>query len=219
MSAGEHPFDRGYWEDRYGASELAWSGNPNPVLVAEATPLTPGRALDIGSGEGADALWLAQQGWHVTGVDIATNALNKARARAESVDSDAAARIDWQQHDITTWSPAPQSFDLVSSQFMHLPPPILAKVLRALAAAVAPGGSLLVVGHDASDHDENSFHRGHLKELMFATDDVLEAIKDEQLQVTVAESRERKSSPGPHNEFFHDIVVLATRPPAGSTAS
>ena len=110
------------------------------MLVTEATGLTPGRAIDIGSGEGADAFWLAQQGWQVTGVDIATNALDTARAHAESFDPVAAARIDWQQHGVTTWAPEPRSFDLVSVQFMHLSRPIIATMFRSLAAAVAPGG-------------------------------------------------------------------------------
>ncbi len=211
MGTNEHSFNREYWEERYGASGLAWSGNPNPVLVTEVTPLTPGRALDIGSGEGADAFWLAQHGWHVTAVDIAVNALDKARAHAESVDSVAAARIEWQQNDVAEWSPEPQSFDLVSSQFMHLPEPTISTLFRSLAAAVAPGGTLLIVGHDASDHDENSHHRGHLKEVMFTVEDVLTAIKDEELQVEVAESRARKVTMPQQGEFVHDIVVLATR--------
>ena len=227
MGAAEHEFDRNYWEDRYGASGLAWSGKPNPVLVTEVTPLTPGRALDIGSGEGADAFWLAQRGWQVTGVDIAVNALDKARAHAESVDLAAAARIDWQQHDFTEWSPQAQSFDLVSSQFMHLPQPILTTLFRALAAAVAPGGTLLIVGHDAADHDaadhdaadvdEKSHHRGHLAELMFSADEVLDAIKGEKLTIETAESRPRRAANGQRSDFINDIVVRARRVPVPRT--
>ena len=213
MGVDEHPFGRDYWEDRYGAAGLAWSGNPNPVLVTEAAALSPGRALDIGSGEGADAFWLAQRGWQVTGVDIAVNALDKARARAESVDPAAAARIDWQQHDFTEWSPNPQSFDLVSSQFMHLPKPTITTLFRSLAAAVAPGGMLLIVGHDASDVDENSEHLAHLSELMFSVEDVLAPIKEEQLQVEVAESRRRQAKHENGREFIHDVVVKASRAP------
>ncbi len=211
MNANEHPFDREYWEDRYASAELAWSGNPNPVLVTEATPLTPGRALDIGSGEGADAFWLAQQGWQVTGVDIAVNALEKSRARAEALDPTAASRIDWQQHDFTKWSPKPQSFDLVSSQFMHLPKPTMTTLFRSLAAAIAPGGTLLIVGHDASDVDETSHHRGHLAELMFTVEDVLDAIREEQLLVEIAESRPRQTTSKQGSEFIHDVVVKVRR--------
>ncbi|MCC6270045.1 MAG: methyltransferase domain-containing protein, partial [Microbacteriaceae bacterium] len=82
MNAGPHSSDREFWEERYAAPGLAWSGDPNPVLITEAEVLAPGRALDIGCGEGADTLWLAQQGWHVTGVDFAVGALEKARVHA-----------------------------------------------------------------------------------------------------------------------------------------
>ena len=211
MDVYEHSFDRDFWEDRYASNERAWSGNPNPVLVSEAAQLTPGRALDIGSGEGADALWLAQQGWQVTGVDIAANALDKARAHAQSVDPAAATRIDWQQRDLTEWSPEPRSYDLVSSQFMHLPKPAMTTLFRSMAAAVAPGGSLLIVGHDVSDVHEHSEHRGHLSERMFSVDDVLDAIKGENLRIVIAESRSRHSSPAQGSEFFHDVVVMASR--------
>ncbi len=210
----DHSFDRQYWEDRYAAEGLAWSGDPNPVLVTEAAQLAPGRALDIGCGEGADAFWLAEQGWQVTAVDIAVNALDKAQAHAESVDPEAAARIGWQQHDLTEWSPAPQAFDLVSSQFMHLPRPTMTTLFRSLSAAVAPGGTLLIVGHDASDVDEGSEHHAHLGELMFTVEEVLAAIKDDGLQVKVAESRQREAAPPNGREFVHDVVVMASRSPA-----
>ncbi|TFC31878.1 class I SAM-dependent methyltransferase [Cryobacterium sp. MDB1-18-2] len=212
MTHEEHPFGRDYWEERYAAPGLAWSGDPNPVLVAEVTPLAPGRALDIGSGEGGDALWLAMSGWHVTGVDISTNALAKARARAESVDGPAAARIRWEQHDLTSWSPEPRSFDLVTSQFMHLPGSARSVLFRALAAAVAPGGTLLIVGHDVSDADAGE-HRAHFRELMFGVDDVLAAIDGAELEVEVAESREREA-PAAHDGAtpVRDVVVRATRP-------
>jgi len=212
MTHEEHPFGRDYWEERYAAPGLAWSGEPNPVLVAEATPLTPGSALDIGSGEGGDALWLAGLGWQVTGVDISANALAKARARAESVDGHAAARIRWEQHDLTSWSPEPRSFDLVSSQFMHLPASARRILFRALAEAVAPGGTLLIVGHDVSDADAGG-HRAHLRELMFGVDEVLSAIDGAELEVGVAESRER-DAPAAHDSAtpVRDVVVRATRP-------
>jgi 2-polyprenyl-3-methyl-5-hydroxy-6-metoxy-1,4-benzoquinol methylase len=209
MGTEERPFDRDYWEDRYGAPGLAWSGDPNAVLVTETTPLAPGRALDIGSGEGGDALWLAARGWRVTGVDIAQNALAKARTRAEAMDPEAAGRIAWEQHDLTEWAPQPASFDLVSSQFMHLPEPGRSVLFRALAAAVAPGGTLLIVGHDASD----LAHRLHHPELMFDAEVVLSAIEGEGLRVEVAESRARQA-PGPDGDVttMHDVVVRATRP-------
>ncbi|KRV48831.1 SAM-dependent methyltransferase [Wenjunlia vitaminophila] len=134
-----------YWNARYGSSERIWSGKPNAVLVREVTGLTPGRALDLGCGEGADAVWLARQGWHVTAVDVSSVALDRARDHARQ--AGVADRIDWQQHDLAVSFPT-GTFDLVSAQFLHsqfeLP---RERILRTAAAAVAPGGVLLVGGH------------------------------------------------------------------------
>lgn len=203
-------FDRAYWEDRYGAPGHTWSGNPNPVLVAEAAGLIPGRAIDIGSGEGGDALWLAVQGWHVTGVDISSNALEKARAYVESVDTEAVARTHWEQHDLTEWVPAELSFDLVSAQFMHLPEPARSILFRGLAAAVAPGGTLLIVGHDVGAREFGE-HETHKLELMFGVDEVLAAIDGEGLTVEVAEVRGRDDV-HPDSKHLNDVVVRARRP-------
>jgi SAM-dependent methyltransferase len=212
MSDDDNPFGPEYWEERYGAPGYTWSGNPNPVLVTEASDLPPGRALDIGSGEGGDAMWLAARGWIVTGVDLAEAALEKARRHAESVDPDSAARIDWQQHDLTEWAPERGAFDLVSSQFMHLPQPHRDALFRALADAVAPGGTLLVVGHDAADAHESG-HHAHLQQLMFDPGDVVRAIEGSGLTVAVAESRARmRTADGSHGHgVVHDVVVRAVR--------
>ncbi|TFC90545.1 class I SAM-dependent methyltransferase [Cryobacterium sinapicolor] len=212
MAPEANPFGRRYWEDRYAAPGLAWSGQPNPVMVTEVGLLKPGRALDVGSGEGGDALWLARHGWHVTGIDIAATALEKARAHAEADDPKAAARIDWQQHDLTAWSPKRQGFDLVSSQFMHLPEPARTTLFRSLATAVAPGGTLLVVGHDA-DVDDLSQRRKHLSGLTYSVDDILAAIDGEDLRIEVAESRSRQArNRGAGSATVHDVVVRASRP-------
>lgn len=134
-----------YWDTRYRESERIWSGNANTVLVREVEGLTPGRALDLGCGEGADAVWLARQGWRVTGTDISGVALERAAAHAG--DAGVADRVDWQRHDLAESFPAGE-FDLVSACFLHtfgeFP---RERILRTAAAAVAPGGVLLVVGH------------------------------------------------------------------------
>lgn len=134
-----------FWEAHYGKAERVWSGNPNAVLVDEVGGLTPGTALDLGCGEGGDALWLAEQGWQVTGVDVSATALE--RASIEATARGLSDRIDWQRHDLGRSFPAGR-FDLVSAFFFHSPVEIpRAEVLRSAAAAVRPGGTLLVVGH------------------------------------------------------------------------
>ena len=104
------------WEDRYAESERIWSGRPNDRLVEVVSGLTPGRALDLGCGEGGDAVWLAGHGWWVTAVDIADTALQRTREAAGEL----ADRIDLQRHDLTRTFPEGQ-FDLVSAHFLHSP--------------------------------------------------------------------------------------------------
>ncbi|MGH3376760.1 MAG: methyltransferase domain-containing protein, partial [Actinoallomurus sp.] len=131
------------WDARYRESDQIWSGDPNDALVRETASLTPGSALDLGCGEGADAIWLAERGWRVTAVDIAEVALERAQRHAAK----AGVTVDWQRHDLGTSFPA-GTYDLVSAHFLYslgdLP---RAQVLRTAAAAVAPGGVLLIVGH------------------------------------------------------------------------
>lgn len=135
------------WDDFY-RGEAVWSGLPNEVLVREVTELPPGRALDVGSGEGADAVWLARQGWQVTAVDISAVALDRAAAHVRKVAPEVSSRIEWWRADVTTTAPTRETYALVTACYFHLPPHPRANALRGLAAAVAPGGTLLVVGHD-----------------------------------------------------------------------
>jgi 2-polyprenyl-3-methyl-5-hydroxy-6-metoxy-1,4-benzoquinol methylase len=136
-----------FWEQFYGEREQVWSGRPNVVLVEEVERMTPGTALDLGCGEGADSIWLARQGWRVTGTDISQVAIDRAAAHAD--DAGVADRITWERHDFTRSIPT-GPFDLVSAHFLHSPvDDPRDSALRAAAAAVAPGGTLLVVSHEA----------------------------------------------------------------------
>lgn len=141
---------RDRWNDRYAARPRVWSGAVNPILPAEAASLPPGRALDIGCGEGADALWLAERGWHVLGVDIADLAIDRARAEA-AARAGLEGAVEFRRADLRTWVPERRAFDLVLCFFVHLPPDERDLVFSRLAEAVAPGGTLLLVGHAVSD--------------------------------------------------------------------
>lgn len=115
----ENPYakaDAQFWNSLYEERPARWSGNPNPQLIAEASDLEPGTALDVGCGEGADALWLARRGWKVTGTDISSVALGRAQAHVEGEGVD----IEWLEADLTKWDPQGRSFDLVSAQFFHM---------------------------------------------------------------------------------------------------
>lgn len=137
-----------FWEQFY-ADGARWSGKPNRSLVDEVAPLAPGSALDLGCGYGGDAIWLARQGWRVTAVDISANALEQAVAHAE--EAGVADRIDFQRHNLAASFPK-GTFDLVTTSFLHSPAELpREQILRAAAAAVAPGGRLLIVGHAPSE--------------------------------------------------------------------
>ncbi|MEU9374480.1 class I SAM-dependent methyltransferase [Streptomyces sp. NPDC048255] len=161
-----------FWDDRYRESDRMWSGNANAVLVREVQGLAPGRALDLGCGEGADAVWLARQGWQVTATDISGVALGRAAAHA--AEAGVAERVEWQRHDFAESFPEGE-FDLVSACFLHtygeFPRP---RILRTAAAAVAPGGVLLVVGHAGGPSWAPDAHSG----LAFPTpEEVLEQLE------------------------------------------
>ena len=167
-------FTQEFWDERYSSADRLWSGQPNPQLVAQVSDLPPGDALDAGCGEGADAIWLASRGWTVTGVDVSAVALDRAAAHAAA--EGVAGRIGWQRGDLLTWDPGPERFDLVTAQFMHLPSPELESLHGRLAAAVRPGGTLLIVAHHPDDLHVNVGRTGHLA--LFPSAEQLAALLD-----------------------------------------
>jgi SAM-dependent methyltransferase len=204
-------FDETYWEERYQTSAAVWSGEPNCQLVAEAADLPPGTALDAASGEGADAIWLARRGWRVTAVDFAATALERgSRAAAAAGVGD---RIDWVHADLCAWTP-PERYDLVSAQFFHLAPPERHEVFATLAAAVAPGGLLLLVGHDVSDL-ESGAHRPHAPERFFTAAEVAAGLDPAGWEVVAAETRRRPAldHEAEHGVTVADTVLVARRRP------
>jgi len=197
-----------YWDERYGG-EPVWSGNPNPLLVRYVTGLRPGDALDVGSGEGADVIWLAGQGWAVTGADISPVALARAAGLAAAAGAGIAARTSWQHVDMLTWVPPESSFDLVTTQYLHLPAAERESAHRRLAAAVRPGGMLLIVAHHPADLA--TVPRPVPAE-MFATGPEMAAVLDPAgWEIETAEVER----PGPDSDgepvTLHDAVLRAVR--------
>lgn len=138
------------WERRYAASDRLWSGRVNPVLRDYAAAMNPARSLDIGCGEGADVLWLAEQGWSASGVDLSATAVQRARAEAERRGLGERARFtagDVLAGDSASASAGAGEFELVTGFFLHGDDELRTRVLRRAAAAVAPGGRLLLVSH------------------------------------------------------------------------
>lgn len=153
-----HP-EREAWNERYAGSTRVWSGKPNTALVAQVSELTPGRALDLGCGEGADAVWLAGRGWKVTAVDVSDVALERAAEHA--ADSGVAEAITWQRRDLVADFP-PGEYDLVSAQFLYVHDHDNAAregILRSAARAVAPGGVLLIESHSGHPAWEQPKHK------------------------------------------------------------
>jgi SAM-dependent methyltransferase len=135
------------WDARYAASELVWSAEPNRFVAAELADLPPGRALDLAAGEGRNAIWLATRGWQVTAVDFAAVAIDKGRRLAGAAGVD----VHWVVADLLAYQPAVAGFDVVLIAYLHLPPDATTTVLRRATHALAPGGTLLVVGHDVTN--------------------------------------------------------------------
>jgi len=206
-------FTAEFWDERYGSRPAVWSGHPNRRLVERAADLAPGTALDVGCGEGADAIWLAARGWRVTGADVSRVALSRAAALALQIteDPEVAARITWRQADVLDFEPEPAAYDLVSAQFMQLPSDLRPAFHAKLAAAVRPGGSLLVVGHDVSDLD-TSMGRPHLPDLFFTAAEVAGGLDPGAWEVLVADALERPAvDPDGNSITVRDAVVHAVR--------
>ena len=149
MHAHEHEpastgHDHASWEERYRGAPALWSGRANPSLIAEAADLPAGRALDVGCGEGGDVLWLAGHGWQAAGLDWSEVAL--ARAAEHAAAAGLTDRVEWICGDVDSWRPA-AAYDLVTAHFLHPTAEQRKTLLPRLAAAVAPGGTLLWVGH------------------------------------------------------------------------
>jgi thioredoxin reductase/SAM-dependent methyltransferase len=206
-------FEQDASEERYRAKPAIWSGRPNPQLVAETAELAPGQALDVGCGEGADAIWLAQRGWTVTAVDISTTALERAAAHAAVAGPAIAARIDWTHADLRQQPPAEDRFDLVSAQFMQLPGDVRRDLFGRLAAAVAPGGILLIVGHHPSDLHTTA-HRMRFPDMMYTAAEVAADLDPTGWEVLAAETRPRSTvDPDGRDVTINDAVLVARRQP------
>lgn len=199
----EAPHGEQAWDERYRANPEIWSGNPNAALVAEAADLPPGTALDAGAGEGGDAFWLAARGWKVTAADISGVAIERAARRA----SELGLTVTWLQADLAK-APAPGTYDLVTTHFLHVPKSEQQPLFRHLASAVAPGGTLLVVGHDLSDMGK--MPRPDLVEYGWTVEEVV-ATLGEGWTIEVAQARLRQAVVDGNEVTIHDAVLRARR--------
>jgi SAM-dependent methyltransferase len=178
--------DRSVWDRRYAAGAFVWTVRPNRLLVQETQAFPPGRALDLACGEGRNAVWLAEQGWRVTGVDFSQVGLEKARrlAAARGVEG------DWVAADLLEYRPEPRAFDLVLVLYLQVPATEREPILRAAADAVADGGTFLVIAHDSRNLRDG--HGGPQRaDVLYTADDVVRDIDGSGLLIERAERVQR----------------------------
>ena len=197
--------DSNAWDERYAGDELLWSVGPNQFLVAEVEALPPGRALDLACGEGRNAIWLAQRGWDVTGVDFSKVGLDKARRVADR----RGVTVQWERTDVTEYAPAPESFDLVIVMYLHLPEAERSVAFRRAATAVAVGGTVLVVGHD-STNPSVGWGGPSDSGVLYGPEDVTANLDG--LEMVKAERVRRPVQTDGGEKIAIDVLVRATRP-------
>lgn len=194
------------WDARYAGDDLTWGAAADPTVVALTTTLTAGRALDLGCGEGRNALWLANRGWRVTAVDFSTVALTKGHRAAAHSPRSVRDRVDWVRADVTQVD-LPSNYDLVLLSYLHLPGSPRRSLLRRAAAALAPGGTLLLVGHSSTAHANFPVESGTL----CLPEELTEDLDGTGLSVVATQRGGGADSGVPT-----DLVVIATKPPLGS---
>lgn len=195
------------WDARYAASSTpVWHVEPNVWVREVAEPLAPGRAVDVAAGEGRHAVWLATRGWQVDAVDFSGVGLE--RGRALSHERGVAHRITWHTADVVAEPPVPGAYDLAVVAYLHLVPEELRAALRGAAASIAPGGTLLVVGHDASNLVDGVGGPQDPR-VLYAPDDVAAHLTGTGVSVERAETR-RRAVAGADRPAL-DAVVVAVR--------
>jgi SAM-dependent methyltransferase len=199
--------DQHQWDELYASTELVWTAEANRFVVAELADLAPGRALDLGTGEGRNAIWLAERGWQVTAVDFSAVGLAKAVKLAEKR---GVTGVQWVEADLRVYRPGPAAYDLVLMAYIHLPPEDFGALLRtAAASALVPGGTLLVVGHDVDNIAHG--HGGPQDPLILhRVQDVVAELPG--LTIHRAEQARRPVPTGEGERVAIDTVVRAQRP-------
>ncbi len=198
--------DASQWNDRYRDSELVWSAGPNQFVEAICADLPPGRSIDLAAGEGRNALWLAERGWHSTAVDFSDVAIDKMRRIAERRGVDLTGEVA----DLTTYEPATAAYDLVLFNYLQLPADQLDPILTRAAGAVAPGGTFLLVNHDLANLD-GGYGGPQSPAVLTTPEQVVAAIGDE-LVIERAEVVERHVQTADGERVALDTLVLARRP-------
>jgi len=196
--------DSAHWDERYSTSELIWTGRANQFVETHLAELEPGTAIDLGAGEGRNAVWLAARGWTVTAVDFSEVGLDKARRLAD----EHSVSIRTVHADATTWTP-PSQVDLVVLSYLQLPGDERRTVVEHAASWVAPGGTLFVVAHDRSNVTDGYGGPPSL-EVCYTVDETIGLLDG--LEIEVAEVAERAVDTPDGARTALDTLVIARRP-------
>ncbi|MHB8060383.1 MAG: class I SAM-dependent methyltransferase [Gaiellaceae bacterium] len=196
--------DREDWNCRYQGDDLLWTDRPNRSLVAETDGLAPGRALDLACGEGRNAVWLAERGWQVTGVDFAPVALDKARRLAEQ----RGVKVDWVCADLLEYAPPPETFALVIIFYLQMPDKARRAIFPRATSAVAPGGTLLLVAHDP-DNLEHGFGGPRDPAVLYSTEQAAADLTGLEIERAESVVRSVETADGPRRAI--DALVRARR--------
>ena len=195
------------WDERYQGHELVWGKEPNQFVRQQCEHLPVGFALDLACGEGRNAIWLAQLGWSVHGMDFSPVAIERARQLTEATDPLAGDRLSWEVADLTTTTPPANAFDLVLISYVHLAAEHWDLLLTGAAGAVRPGGRVLLVAHDRRNITEGVGGPQDAA-LLTTPDEVSEALSSLGLTIETAKTVERQTPDG----TALDTLVMAIRP-------
>jgi SAM-dependent methyltransferase len=195
------------WDSRYAGREFVWTSQPNRFLVGETAALAPGRALDVACGEGRNAVWLAERGWRVTGVDFSEVGLEKARGLAAA----RGVQGTWVAADLLGYEPESRAFDLVLVFYLQVPAEQRRAIMRKVAEAVAPGGCLLLVAHDSTNLD-HGYGGPQDPAVLYSADDVVSDLDGTGLAIERAQTVSRPVDSADRERVALDALVRAHRP-------
>jgi SAM-dependent methyltransferase len=195
------------WDRRYAGRELVWTSEPNRFLVQEVDGLAPGRALDLACGEGRNAIWLAERGWQATGVDFSPVGLEKAR----QLEATRGVHPQWIAADLLDYRPEPGTFELVIVFYLQVPAAERTPILKTAATAVAAGGTLLLVGHDASNIADG-YGGPQDPAVLYTAEDVTCDLQGTGLRIERGERVQRPVQTPEGERIALDALVRASRP-------
>lgn len=192
------------WNGRYSASDYVWTIKVNQFVERHLADLEPGKAIDLGAGEGRNAVWLAQKGWKVTAVDFSSVGLEKGRQLAQ----DHNVTVDFVEADATTWQPD-ETVDLVLLSYLQLDPTGRETVLSNAKTWLRPGGTLFVIAHDQTNVADG-YGGPPSTEVCYSVAETVAALGG--MEIAVAEVVDRVVATDAGDQVALDTLVIATQP-------